>query len=213
MFTGIIEEIAQVKRMLKSPQGYKLTVESKIVSKGTRIGDSISVNGVCLTNVETKGKDLSFDVMEETLCRTSLTELSARKIVNLERSLKAGDRISGHFVTGHIDCIGKIYAITKRPNNYAMDIEFPIDKRAYLTEKGCIAIDGVSLTITSVKDRCLRVYLIPLTLNSTNLGSKKVGDLVNIEFDVLGKYSLQNLESESEKERININFLKKHGFL
>lgn len=213
MFSGIIEEKGQVRRILRNPQGCKLTVESEVVSKDTKIGDSISVNGVCLTVIEVRGKNVSFDVMEETLHRTNLSKVSVRRIVNLERSLKVGDRISGHFVTGHVDCVGEIRVITKRPNDCAMDIEFPTDKRAYLAEKGSIAIDGVSLTVAEVKDRCLRVYLIPHTLKATNLGSKKAGDSVNIEFDILSKYSLQNLSTAKGRDRIDTDFLKEHGFL
>lgn len=211
MFSGITEERAAVKRVLKASQGWKLTVESEAASKDAKIGDSISVNGACLTVVEVKGRNIGFDIMEETLRRTALSELSAGKIVNLERSLKAGDRISGHFVTGHVDCIGKIRAIAKRPNEYAIDIEFPSDKKAYLAEKGSVAIDGVSLTVAEVKGNRLRVYLIPLTLKSTNLGVKKVGDSVNIELDILSKYVQQI--SPSKESRITNEFLRQHGFM
>lgn len=213
MFSGIIEEKARVKKVLKGPQDCKLTVESEIVAKGTRIGNSISVNGVCLTVVGLKSRDVSFDIMEETLHRTNLSKLSVRNSVNLERSLRIGDKVSGHFVTGHVDCIGKIRSITKQPNDYAMDIEFPIDKKAYLAEKGSVAIDGVSLTVVKIKGNYLRVCLIPFTLKATNLGSKKVGDLVNIEFDILSKYVLQNLPLAKGKKGFDVNFLKEHGFL
>lgn len=210
MFSGIIEERGTVKRVLKASQGWKLTVESEAASKDAKIGESISVNGACLTVVEVKGRNISFDIMEETLRRTTLSELSAGKIVNLERSLKAGDRISGHFVTGHIDCIGKIRAIAKRPNEYAMEIEFPSDKKAYVAEKGSIAIDGVSLTVAEVRGNRLRICLIPLTLKATNLGSRKAGDSVNIEFDILSKYIPQT--SPSKESKITSEFLKEHGF-
>lgn len=210
MFSGIIEERGKIKRISKASQGWKLTVVSEIASKDARIGDSISVNGVCLTVVEIDGRNISFDVMEETLRRTSLLELSAGKIVNLERSLKAGDRISGHFVTGHIDCIGKISAITKRPNECAMDIDFPPDKKSYLAEKGSVAIDGVSLTVAEVKANRLRVYLIPFTLKATNLGARKAGDSVNIELDILSKYTPRI--SPSKESKITAEFLKQHGF-
>lgn len=211
MFSGIVEEKAEIKRIARSPQGCKLTVESGIVSKGSKVGDSISVNGACLTVVEAQGTSITFDVTEETLRRTNLTDASARKSVNLERSLKVGDRISGHFVTGHVDCVGKVLGVTKQPGNYAIDIEFPKDKTAYAAEKGSIAIDGVSLTIAGIKDNYIKIYLIPLTLTTTNLGSKKVGDSVNIEFDILGKYSLSKPASAGRK--IDANFLKEHGFL
>lgn len=213
MFSGIIEEKAHISKVLKTKGGYKLTVKSEVVSKDARVRDSISVSGVCLTVIEVRGKNISFDVMEETLRRTCLSGISIGEVVNLERSLRVGDRISGHFVTGHIDCLGKIRAVTKRPNDVAIDIEFPIDKKVYLTEKGSIAINGVSLTIAEVKNNYLRVYFIPLTLKATDLSSKKIGDSVNIEFDILGKYSLQNPTPVQEKSKIDINFLQEHGFL
>ena len=210
MFSGIIEEKARVKRVTKAPQGCKLTVESGIVSKDAKIGDSISVNGVCLTVTERRGRGVSFDVMEETLRRTSFADVSVGEALNLERALKAGDRISGHFVTGHVDCLGKIRAILKRPNDYAIEIELPTDKMAYVTAKGSIAVDGVSLTIAGVKDNRIKIYLIPLTLSNTNLASGKTGDSVNVEFDILGKYSLN--KPVSMKAEIDVDFLKEHGF-
>ena len=210
MFSGIIEEKAQVKTIAKTSEGCKLTVVSLVASEGTRAGDSISVNGACLTVVEAKDRYVSFDIMKETLERTNLTDVAVEEKVNLERSLKVGDRISGHFVTGHVDCLGRISAIIKEPNNYALDIEFPAEKAAYVAEKGSIAIDGVSLTIAEIKDNHIKVCLIPLTLKTTNLASKKVGNLVNIEFDMLGKYLLKKVTPS--KSKIDENFLKEHGF-
>ena len=210
MFSGIVEEKAQVKRIAKTPHGCKLTVESEIVSKDARVGDSVSVNGVCLTVVGTRDENVSFDVMEETLRRTGLRNLSVGSPLNLERSLKVGDRISGHFMTGHVDCVVKIYTVTGRPNDYAMEVEFPSDKMVYVAEKGSIAIDGVSLTIAEIRGNRVKIYLIPLTLRQTNLGSKKAGDSVNVEFDILGKYSLN--KPISTKRKIDANFLKEHGF-
>ncbi len=210
MFSGIIEEKARVKRITKAPQGCKLTLESGIVSKDVKIGDSISVNGICLTVMERRARGVSFDVMEETLRRTSLADVSVGEALNLERALKAGDRISGHFVTGHVDCLGKIRAILKRPNDYTVDIELPTDKMAYVTAKGSIAVDGVSLTIAGIKDNRIKIYLIPLTLSNTNLASNKTGDSVNIEFDILGKYSLN--KPLPTKAGIDVDFLKEHGF-
>lgn len=213
MFTGIIEEKSKVRRISRTSQGYRLTVYSAVVSKSVRLGDSISVNGVCLTVVQVRDKDISFDVMEETLRRTNLSGFSVGETVNLEGALKIGDKISGHFVTGHVDCVGKIRTISKRPNDTAMDIEFPADKQAYLAGKGSVAVDGVSLTVAEIIGSILRVYLIPLTLKATDLGSKKVGDSVNIEFDILSKYIMKEPQSAKERGGIDINFLKEHGFL
>lgn len=211
MFSGIIEEKTRVKNITKTPHGRKLTVESKIASKDIKVGDSISVNGVCLTVIGVKEKNVSFDVMEETLRRTNLANLSVRNSVNLERALKASDRISGHFVTGHVDCIGGICAVTKRQTDHAIEIKLPKEKIVYVVEKGSVAIDGVSLTVAEIKSNRIKIYLIPLTLKMTNFGSKKAGDSVNIEFDILGKYALK--KPQPVKRRINTGFLKEHGFL
>ena len=210
MFSGIVEEKGRIRRIARTPVGCTLTAEAAAVSKEARIGDSVSVNGVCLTVVRIQGKNVSFDVMEETFRRTNIGRLSSGALVNLERPLKAGDRISGHFVTGHVDCIGRIKTIRKRTNDYLMEIEFPKEKTVYVREKGSIAIDGVSLTVGEIKDNHVKVYLIPLTLKITSLGSKKAGDLVNIEFDILGKHSLD--KKPAVKKGIGINFLKEHGF-
>ncbi|MBL7071236.1 MAG: riboflavin synthase [Candidatus Omnitrophica bacterium] len=211
MFSGIVEEKAKVSGILRSADGFKLTVDSEIASSDARIGESISVNGVCLTVVNIDGKKISFDVCEETLRVTGLSS-TAGKRVNLERSLKVGERISGHFVTGHIDCAGVIRSIEKRPNECVFEIEFPAEKSAYVADKGSIALDGVSLTIGKITDNRFKVYLIPLTLKETNLGSKKAGDPVNIEFDILGKYALKNLPAETKKSKVSMSFLREHGF-
>ena len=211
MFSGIVEEKGRIKNIIKTLQGCKLTVECKVVSKDAKIGNSISVNGVCLTIVEVKQRSITFDVMGETLRRTNLANISVENLVNLERSLRAGDRISGHFVTGHIDCCGRLGTRLKRPNDYALDIELPKEKMVYVAEKGSIAIDGVSLTIGEIRNNYIKIYLIPLTLKATNLESKKAGDLVNVEFDILGKYATNN--APQAKTKIDGDFLKEHGFV
>ncbi len=212
MFSGIIEEKAALKGISKAGNGCRLTVRSEVASKDARIGDSISVDGSCLTVVSVRGKELAFDVMDETLRRTSLSEASPGKAVNLERALRAGDRISGHFVTGHVDCVGRVSAVAGKRSEYALDIEFPEDKAPYLAEKGSIALDGVSLTVGEIHKNRLRVYLIPLTMKETTLGSKKEGDPVNIEFDLLGKYAVKDGRTPAEKSKVDMDFLKEHGF-
>ena len=211
MFSGIIEERAQVGKILKEKRNCRLIIKCEIVSNDTKAGDSISVNGVCLTVVGVEGKSLSFDVMEETLRTTNFSETWAGDVVNLERPLKAGTRISGHFVTGHVDCMGKVISITARHNDYTMEIEVPENESAYIAKKGSIAVDGVSLTVAEAKGRYLKVCLIPFTLKETNLGLRNTGDRVNIEFDILSKYPLRN--SGSVKSKIDTGFLKEHGFL
>lgn len=211
MFSGIIEEKVALEKILNTLDGFRLTLRSKISSKDSLIGDSISVNGTCLTIVEKKGNSLTFDVMDETMRRTNLRRVSSGDIVNLERSLKFGDRISGHFVTGHIDCVGKVDRVARHGRDHEIEIEFPKEKTPYVVEKGSVALDGVSLTIAKLKGNYMKICLIPLTMEFTNLGSKKVGDLVNIEFDILGKYSLNKVPVQ--KNKIDSKFLKKHGFL
>ena len=210
MFSGIVEEKAKVRSISKTLQGYSLTVESKTASKDAKIGDSIAVNGVCLTVVGASKTELGFDIMSETFRMTNLSKITAGETVNLERSLRVGDRISGHFVTGHVDCIGKIQAVSRQADNYTLDVGLPADKMMYAAAKGSIAVDGVSLTIAEVKNNLVRICLIPLTLQSTNLGAKEKKDMVNIEFDILSKYSLNSkLPAES---KIDIGFLAEHGF-
>lgn len=210
MFSGIIEDKATVRKAVKSPSGVRLAIESHQASQGARIGDSISVNGACLTVIDVDGRLLQFDVMSETLRATTLSEITAGDIVNIERSLKLGDRISGHFVTGHIDCIGKISSIKKEPDDYTIEIEVPAEKAIYLAGKGSVAVDGISLTIAGNRNKYFKVSLIPFTLKITSLGSKKIGDKVNIEFDILAKYTLRN--SPQAAGKIDSEFLKKHGF-
>ena len=212
MFSGIIEEKARIRSITKHPAGTRLSVYSGIVSQDARAGDSISVNGSCLTVVKVKGKEISFDVMDETLRRTSLRGAAVGCEVNLERSLKAGDRISGHFVTGHVDCVGRIVSVGKKGRDRVFEIEFPEDKTPYLAEKGSVAIDGISLTVGKIDGNRFRVYFIPLTLKETTAGIKKAGDSVNIEFDLLGKYTLKDSPDTKKKGRVDMAFLKEHGF-
>lgn len=212
MFSGIIEEKAKVEKVLKGSRGLLFTLHSEAASGDSRIGDSIAVNGVCLTIVGIKDKTISFDVMEETLQRTNLSKISKNEFVNLERSLKMGGRISGHFVTGHVDCVGKVRDILKIRGEYVLAIEFPQDKAVYIAEKGSIAVDGVSLTVGEIEGTRLKVYLIPHTLKSTTLGARRPGDSVNIEFDMLGKYVMKEVHEEKKKGKIDEDFLKRHGF-
>jgi len=211
MFSGIIEDRAIVKAVIKNAKGAKLAISSHKVSQETKIGDSISVNGVCLTVVGIDKGILQFDIMSETLRMTTLSGIAAGNIVNAEKSLKVGDRISGHFVTGHVDYIGTITSIRKSRNDYTIEIEVPPNKAAYLASKGSIAVDGISLTIAESRQNRFKVSLIPFTLDATSLGTKKVKDKVNIEFDILAKYALNNTGRAAGK--IDADFLRKHGFV
>ena len=210
MFTGIVEEKAILNSVEKTATGSRLTVISKKITQDLKIGDSVSVNGVCLSVVKKNNALISFDVMAESIRKTTTAFLKRGDSVNLERALKFQDRISGHFVTGHIDCIGRINSVTKRPNDYFIDIEVPVEKAGYLKEKGSVALDGVSLTVGEVMGNRFRVYIIPITLQTTAFQDKMTGDNINVEFDILSKYASG---AKSDKiERIDMDFLRTHGF-
>ncbi|MBU4376589.1 MAG: riboflavin synthase [Candidatus Omnitrophica bacterium] len=210
MFSGIVEERALVERVARNMSGVKLYLKAGHLSPGTKVGDSIAVNGACLTVASIDRNILQFDIMAETLRATTLSDIKDRDIVNAERSLKVGGRISGHFVTGHIDCVGVISAVKKETNNYKVEIRIPEDKMRYIAPKGSVSVDGVSLTVAEITQRSFKVALIPLTLKETSLGSKKSGDKVNIECDILAKYAHAGAGRASGD--IDAEFLKKHGF-
>lgn len=211
MFTGIIRELGRVKSIEKIGDTYRLEIESKSISKDINIGDSAAVNGVCLTLVKKNRDILSFDCVKETIRKTTLDGLKNNDSVNLEGSLRVGDSLGGHFVLGHIDCMGKVRSVGKRGEDASIGIEIPDEFRRLVVEKGSIAIDGISLTVGEAKDNNFKVYIIPHTLKVTTLGSKKRGDRVNIEFDVIGKYVI-NLEGLNRKTAITEEFLKNKGF-
>lgn len=211
MFTGIIKEIGKVREFKRTGKVYRLAVESRSIFTGIRAGDSVAVNGVCLTMVE-KCKDvLIFDIMEETVRRSGLAGLAEGSTVNLEDALKADSSLGGHFVLGHIDCPGKIDDMAGHGENFVMTISFPKEFGPLLVEKGSVAVDGVSLTVGEVKDLAFTVYLIPHTLKTTVLGSRRVGARVNLEFDIIGKYVARLMKSET-KRGITEDFLKDKGF-
>jgi riboflavin synthase len=188
MFTGLVEEAGEVVELSERASAWRLRVRARAVLPGLRTGDSIAVNGCCLTVAQKNGKVLTFDLLEETLRRTALGELAPGRRVNLERSLRADARLGGHFVSGHIDAAGKIEAFEQRGKNFYLRVRFPKKFGKFAVEKGSIAIDGVSLTIAEAKSSTLSVWLIPHTLAVTNLGDLQPGDRVNLEFDLLAKY-------------------------
>ena len=188
MFTGIIKEQGRVKSISGLGGLYKLVIEAKDIAGELLIGDSVAVNGVCLTVTENTKNTLSFDVMAETLKRSGLSKLKYGDLVNLEPALKAGSSLGGHFVTGHIDCIGRIKDIRHGSGEVSIEITFAAEFSAYVIEKGSIALDGISLTVGKASGNSVIVYLIPHTLKATTLGLKRAGEEVNIEFDMIGKY-------------------------
>ncbi len=188
MFTGIVEELGAVVALEPLPGASRLVVRGPVVTSDAAHGASISVNGVCLTVVTHEGECFSADVMAETLRRSSLGALHPGSPVNLERAVRAGDRLGGHVVQGHVDATGELLAITPDEHWTVVRVGLPGELDRYVVEKGSITVDGVSLTVTAVTPTWLEVSLIPTTLALTTLGHKGVGDPVNLEVDVLAKH-------------------------
>ena len=212
MFTGIVKETGVVRRFVKSGPAYRLEAQSSEIYKDAGIGDSVSVNGVCLTLIQKSGNALNFDVMEETVRRSALSSLKKGDKVNLEDSLKAGGSIGGHFVLGHIDCVGRIANIKNVAGECAIEVGFPDRFANMVVVKGSIALDGISLTVGAAGKDTFIVYVIPHTLKVTNLGSKNAGDNVNIEFDIIGKY-IARFDDLKTGGRISEDYLRKKGFI
>ena len=189
MFTGIIEEVGEIAGIKKGARSAVLTIKGKKVLEDTKIGDSIALNGVCLTVTEILSDETyTVDVMSETLNRSSLGELKKGSPVNLERAMAADGRFGGHIVSGHIDGTGTVSSVKKDDNAVWYTINAPSNVLRYIVEKGSIAIDGISLTVAYVDDSCFKVSIIPHTIAETNLSTKKTGSQVNLECDIIGKY-------------------------
>ncbi len=188
MFTGLVEEKGKLTGKLKTGDGYRLSFTAKKIMNDMQIGSSISVNGCCLTVVEMSSDSFSVDTIEETLLKTNLGTLNTGDNVNLERPLKAEARLGGHFVLGHIDTTGKVEDIKELSNSHFITISFPAEFSQYLIYVGSVAIDGVSMTVARLDDTKFSVGVIPHTWEETVFSQKKVGDTVNLEFDMLGKY-------------------------
>ncbi|MDI6758618.1 MAG: riboflavin synthase [Candidatus Omnitrophota bacterium] len=192
MFSGIIEELGQVKKISRFGTVSCLQIIVKKVSTDVKVGDSISVNGTCLTMVKAEGDVLSFEMIPQTFKNTNLGNLRISDKVNLERSLKIGDRLGSHFVTGHIDCLGVIRKKTCILGNLCFEIAVPVEFIKYCNPKGSIAVDGAGLTIVNKRSNIFIVYIIPHTFKNTTLGFRKPSDKVNIEFDIFAKKQLSN---------------------
>lgn len=188
MFTGIIEEVGQVVSFERGEDAWRLKIAAKQVNSDVKLGDSIAVNGCCLTAAKFDAGHLWFDVLEETRRLTNFSQLAAGSPVNLERSLRADARLGGHFVSGHVDLQGRVEVFEARGADHYLKVHAPGGFARYLVYKGSVAIDGISLTVAEVSGDSFAVWLIPHTLIATNLRSKKVGDGVNLEFDLLAKY-------------------------
>lgn len=201
MFTGIVEEMGTVVANERSERSARLTLTAPTVHDGIQLGDSVAINGCCLTVVNINGKQLSFDAVPETLNRTNLGPLSPDDHVNLERSLVVGARLGGHFVQGHIDGVGTLLSLTPDENAVVMEFSAPPALRRYLVEKGSIAIDGVSLTVAELRPESFTVWIIPHTREVTTLGIRQIGDAVNLECDLLGKYIERLLNDRLNSEK------------
>ena len=188
MFTGIVEETGTVAAFTPEAAAWRLQITARVTLGGLASGDSLAVNGCCLTAARVDAGSVTFDVLEETRRLTNFSDLATGAPVNLERSLRFDGKVGGHFVTGHIDGMGVIQVLEPRGKDYFLRVQAPAGSGRGLVLKGSIAIDGISLTVAEVAGDAFAVWLIPHTLATTNLGHKKPGDRVNLEFDLLGKY-------------------------
>jgi riboflavin synthase len=192
MFTGIVEEAGVIKKITPTKKSIELTVRTTICGRGVKVGDSVAVNGCCLTAVKIsprgKAKLIQFDLLQESWQRTNFQFAKTGSLVNLERSLRANGELGGHFVTGHVDGLGKIIRWERAGKDHVLDIAAPAEVMKYLVFKGSVAVDGISLTVAAVSKKSFRIWIIPHTFEVTVLRERKVGDAVNLEADLLGKY-------------------------
>jgi len=213
MFTGIIEEIGEVIEIDKSLDLVKVKILAEELSKEAKSGESISVNGVCLTVTDKKNPYMFFEVISQTLNETTLRNLSQKNKINLESSLSINKGISGHLVTGHVDTVGKIINIKNLSQKQVeMCIEVHSELMKFIVEKGSICVDGVSLTVAKVKDNNFCIYLTPYTLTNTTLKERRIDEEVNIEVDLIVRY-LEKLVFSQEGTKLDKDFLRKHGFI
>ena len=215
MFTGIVEEIGKIAGIQKGAKSAVLTIQADKVLEDVHIGDSIAVNGVCLTVTSFEKNTYTADVMNETLQRSSLGSLSVGSSVNLERAMAANGRFGGHIVSGHIDGTGTITQVKRDDNAIWYTIMAEASLMKYIVEKGSITIDGISLTVATVSDTDFQVSIIPHTQANTVLSDRKTGDVVNLETDIIGKYVEKLLQPQKipEKEsKITLEFLAENGF-
>lgn len=218
MFTGLIEEVGEINSVTRKGNSAQIKVRAGKILKDTKLGDSISTNGVCLTVTEKTSNTFTVDVMPETMKRTNLKNFKYGSKVNLERALRVGDRLDGHMVSGHVDGLGKISNYLKEDNAVWITVEADKSLLKYIIEKGSIAIDGTSLTVAYVDDRSFKVSIIPHTGEATTLLDKKIGYEVNLECDMVGKYIekfMKYEEDKSEESNSNLNedFLRQNGFM
>lgn len=208
MFTGIIEETGKIHSITSE----KIIIECGIILEDSKIGDSVAVNGVCLTISNLSDKSFTADISPETVHITSLGKLRVGDYVNLERAMLANGRFGGHIVSGHIDGLGKLLAIKPCGDFYELKIELNPLQEKYVVKKGSIAINGISLTIANIEKNIITLAIIPHTLKNTNLKFLEVGDIVNIEVDMIAKYIEKFLSTSNNKSKITLEYLQEHGF-
>ncbi|MCM2674264.1 riboflavin synthase [Alkalicoccobacillus plakortidis] len=211
MFTGIIEEVGTIKQIKESGEAVEMTIAASTVLTDVHEGDSIAVNGVCLTVTSFTDIEFVVDLMPETVRASSLQSLNTNSKVNLERAMHAQGRFGGHFVSGHVDGLGTIVRKTPEQNAIYYTIQVSKELRRYMINKGSVTVDGTSLTIFGVDDSSFTISIIPHTVDQTIIGDKQVGDIVNIECDLVGKYIEQFIQNP-RKEGVTSGFLAEHGF-
>jgi len=219
MFTGLIEGKGRISRLVPKGGGLFVEILSEFPLSGSKVGDSIAVDGVCLTAISLSEKGFTAEVSPETLAKTTFKYKKPGDWVNLERALRLGDPLGGHLVSGHVDGVGRIQKILPLGNFYQFEIEIPSEFSHYLIPKGSISIDGISLTINEVKGNCITLMIIPHTYKVTALSLKRVGDYVNVEIDMIAKMVYQwvspylnEFKNNVQQKSLDEEFLKKHGF-
>lgn len=214
MFTGIIEGIGVISSIQRNEDDFAINVETGSNVSDPQIGESVALDGVCLTVVKAVGSTLTFDLSVETINRTSFKTAKQGDRLNLERALKLGDRLGGHIVSGHVDCVGALTRVTPSGEGYEIEVELPDEGMKYIIEKGSIAISGISLTVAAKLERSVTVAIIPHTFEVTSLKGLKPGSTVNIEYDMMAKY-VENIVKPYIGDgggKIDRDFLSKHGF-
>lgn len=188
MFTGLIEEVGRIRWLRATDRSIQLRIAAPGISNDLHVGDSVAVNGCCLTATAVGNGEITFELLEETMARTNFRNLAAESPVNLERALAATGRLGGHFVQGHVDCTARVLSFEAQASDHRLEVELPPGFARYAVDKGSIALDGISLTIAEVRSASLVVWIIPHTRRETNLGHLQTGSPVNVEFDLLAKY-------------------------
>ena len=208
MFTGIVEELGKIQEIETRSSGMRFTISAKLVMDDLNIGDSISINGVCLTVTEKKEKEFSLDLVPETLDKSNLGELIEGNYVNLERAMQASDRFGGHILQGHVETLGVILDKQQQEDNAVISVGLDPEWMRYCIPKGSIALDGISLTIANIEANIVEIALIPHTLENTTLGLKSKSDTLNIETDIIGKYVERLLSFDADESEMDVGILK-----